>query len=169
MRVIEAILKGIKDGEQLVSQMARSESISLLVAKYNDVISHIEIADTARSTYAVTPETYGGDFKRYISYLLPGDVYRLLEAYLAKEPQEIVIPVDIHATPRIEDPVVRDERRLKHSLVKMVVFASLVIVCGTIGAIVAIMVQTKTMPDNAFISTIMKSAVDIIKFVFNLK
>ncbi len=168
MRVVENILHRIKDDEHVGPAINEHESVAELVKGYN---RHALTNDfeSRGGMYVVTGETYGVDLKRYIHQLPAVEQLRLLDNYLKHFPDnsdgdELSTAAMVHI---VESDAVREERRLKHWMVKTIITFCLFSIFTLTGAVIAIMAHNKQTPDSVFIKTIMDTAAEVIKLLFS--
>jgi hypothetical protein len=190
MRLVELVLKKVKDDKHLTDQITQSKAIRELVTAYNNVAllpvaSRHRADDNTTGLYTVGGETYGSDLKRYISYLPSADQLRLLNQYLTHFPHSNKGDVihedldDIDAAiadaeddtaddpkPKVvESEAAREERKLRHWAIKVLIYACLFFATLVIGAMIAVMYHNHAMPDSAVFKTIMSTAVELIKIL----
>jgi hypothetical protein len=181
MRVVEHVLRKIRDDQHLAGQINDSDAVAELVKQYNSIaLGNGAIQRT--DLYVATGETYGSDFKRYITYLPASEQLRLLNHYLSHFPMSAQGDVkredgeedkededeeekDKKPTP-YDAQVAKEERQRRFWLLKTVVYSTLALMFILVGAMVAIMVHNHSMPDNALIKTFMETAIELIKILF---
>lgn len=175
MHVVELVLANVNEGQHLAPQMTDNTPLLRLVEGYNDYALNAH----GSTLYSATGETYGFDLKRYIGLLPAFEQIKLLNAYL-HDCEQHGIAIDQRADADVVDPPPtpknhpnrretdeqRDNRRFKHSLIRYAVITGLALILLTFGAGFGIMYHSKSVPDNALITSILDNAAAIIKVLF---
>ena len=191
MRLVEIVLRKVKDDKHLTDQITQSKAIRELVNAYNrlalqPIHAHQRADDNTNGLYTVGGETYGSDLKRYITYLPSADQLRLLNQYLTNfphyakgdvthedldnidlvnedDPNADVEEVQPKAKP--ESEAAREDRKMRHWAIKVVIYACLFFATLVIGAMIAVMYHNHTMPDSSVLKAILSTAVELIKIL----
>lgn len=185
MHVVEQILSNIANGEHIAPQMRHNQPLVKLVEAYNQFALH---SSGGENLYSATGETYGLDLKRYVNFLPAHEQLKLLNEYLHNcemhdIPLTVVeeIPSEEEAEPerptptprhlsivqnRRESDSVKEERRLRHFLIKWAAITASVLALLVTGAILSMMYHNHTAPDNALIKTVIETATAIFKVLF---
>ena len=180
MHVVELALANINNGTHLAPQMVDNHPLVKLVEGYNQYALHAP----GSTLYAAGGETYGFDLKRYLGCLPATEQLRLLNEYLhdceaqgvpIDEPEDVVddaAPV-VHATAahhpnRRETDEQRDNRRFRHFAMKAAIITGLVLIVLIFGAGFGIMYHSKSVPDNALLTSLLDNTAAVIKVLFGL-
>lgn len=177
MRVVELVLRRIRDDQQMNKQIAASKAVAELVHLYNDLA--LGGGANSRGMYAVTGETYGSDFKSYIGFLPAGEQLKLLDRYLVMspraqvvappaEPDETVEAEAEEADVKPEAPAVRDARRHRFFVIKVVICFMLFLITIVVGATIAILAKSGSL-DNTLIKSMMDTAAELAKILLSAK
>lgn len=171
MFVIRAILHHVQDDVQLSDQIANDIALSDLMRSYNTVILedfYDESVGPQEELFPVSGESFGVTIKDGIARLPVKVQHKLLNTYLQKGgASHLIQSYSRNSKAEIE----REERQLKNWVTKFKIVVTVIVSAGLIvaGAIVAIMVKDNKMPDNALVKTLMGTATEIIKVLFNSK
>lgn len=175
MRVVELVLRRISDDQQMNKQIAASKAVAELVHLYNDLA--LGSGASSRGLYAVTGETYGSDFKSYIGFLPAGEQLKLLDRYLVMSPRAQVVAPPAEpdeeaeaeeADVKPEAPAVRDERRHRFFVIKVVICFMLFLITIVVGATIAILAKSGSL-DNTLIKSMMDTAAELAKILLSTK
>lgn len=179
MRIIAHVLCMIDDHRLMNEQMDASDAVTELVQTYNQLaLRSCEGHNPDLHLCVVTANTYGSDFKMWLSQLNTADRWRLLDRYLVHFPQsaqgdareEREMPE--RASPRgrgRESEEEKDKRQLKFfffrfCLIMVFIFSVLVVAVG-----VSILESRHLLPNNVVFKSIMDVATELAKILFTLK
>jgi len=163
MQLIDHVLVDVKNDLTIAEQMTRSHALLSLFSGLNNVIL-LRTNNLANEETLVVQLDTGHYLKQRLMGLPASDQHRLLSLYLDKKGEDALQQSQV--TP--DDEVVREERKLKHWIVKASFIAGCILICFTIGSITTILVNNHQLPSNEVLSTVMKTTVDIIKLIFSI-
>lgn len=163
MRVIENVFSGIDNNQSLSLQSSHSEALHELMMGYNEIAisthnGHSGL-DYAEPLPLISGVMCGADLKHHLAIIRPDDLLRLMGMYLATQSKD-------HDHDH-ESQADQEERQLKHWLIKTGVIFCLALFFVIIGAMLAITHYNKALPDNAVFKTILDTASEILKILFN--
>jgi hypothetical protein len=181
MRVIGHVLRKIDNDKQLMQQIAQSPAVAELVSNYNALAVVAQAAEDEH-LQMVTGETYGQEFKYYLTHIPSIDLHRLLDRYLSHfaqsdkgnatrernqvESEEGEGCGDGHD--HYETDTEKENRRQNNFLFKCLMASIMVTFFVILGAVVAILTHNHT-ADNAVFKAIMGTATEVIKIIFSTK
>lgn len=153
--LIEQILQGVEDDQKIKDILDIGKSpLSDLVEEYKDFQS------THSDLHPIDDNTTGREFKDSVSEMPPVDLIKMLNRYTES--------VKTIRNPSVyEDPKVRDERRLRHWVIKVLVSVMAVVICMMAGVIVTMGVWKGVLPDTSILSSLMEMATEILKLIFS--
>lgn len=173
MRVIRTVLQHVSDDLILGKQTLWDGPLAELVIKFNSAALAAGLNQRFGFT-EVTPDTLGRDFKFYMAQLPPESKMQLLEGYLERHgaPPLVLRPPNSLPTEDEDLTLAQEERRLKHWMLKIRAYGAVVLVVLfflILGAMIVLMVQDHKLPDNAIFGTLLSTATEIVKVLFNSK
>jgi uncharacterized membrane protein len=181
MRVIGHVLRKIENDKQLMQQIVQSPAVAELVSNYNALAVVAQAAEDDHLKM-VTGETYGQEFKHYLTHLPSIDLHRLLDRYLShfaqsdkgnatRERSQVEAEEGEgcgDGLDHYETETEKEKRRHRYFLIKCLAIAALFTFFVVLGAMVAILTHTHT-ADNAVFKAIMGTATEVLKVLFTMK
>lgn len=152
MALTEKVFKGIDDTRSVRAHAERSVALKHLLLSYE------ELAKVDASIPNLTDATTGRELKDAFEMLETESQLRMLNNYW----------FTLHGRSS-ETEAARDERKHKHWLIKAgVVFTGGLILVIT-GAVIGLANKSGTMPDNAVLTGILKTAGEVLKVIIGSK
>lgn len=182
MRVIGHVLRKIDNDQPMLQLITNSPAVAELVNDYNKLAIVAQAAEDEHLKM-VTGDTYGQEFKHYLTHVPALDLHHLLDRYLSHfahsdkgnathERGQGDGQYEEQEAAAVFGPRETDEQKEDRQLHRWLVKCAVVCVIGTLfilmGAMVAIMTHNHT-ADNAVFKTIMETAAEVIKIIFSSK
>lgn len=155
--LVHAILKGVSDDRQVIAHLSVASPLRDLVERYN------KIAANDDNLPPVLSSTTGRELKAAISMMEPEDQLVILHKY-SLATKTLDLP-EVYA----EDPVKADERKFRLFVGKAMIIGFVILMLVVVGAVIALSVKSGALANEGLISTIMKTAGEIIKLILSTK
>lgn len=154
--LLDAVLRGIDDNAPVADRMDRSEALKTLIDGYQQYTHNDATLPSINSL------TTGAELKWAIALLNPHVQVTLLKKY-----SDTVLGVPTVPVIPMEAPHVTEERRLRHWFLKFLAWLATSIIVVMTLAVVSTIVKSNSLPDGSIFSSIMSTAVEILKLVFS--
>lgn len=154
MLYISKILKGVADS-RILESYAEDSPVRVLVQKY------LTRAEHDATLPAITLASTAGEFKKALSQLPPAEKVTLLYEYLVATSASNPIAAVLASSEA------REERKMRHWLIKAAIWLFGPMILLVVGATIAIGVRSGVMSDNPAFSSIVGTAMEILKLIFS--
>lgn len=151
--LLDAVLRGIDDTVPVAERIDRSAALKALIDDYQGHARNDATLPTINSL------TTGAELKWAIALLDPSIQLAMLKKYSDTVLGKVVTGV--------ESPELVEQRKLRHWLAKFMAVVAMSMILIMFLAVVSVIYKSDKLPEGSIFSSIMTTAVEILKLVFS--